>query len=169
MNGADAVYRFGRFELQPRERRLLGERRPVPLPGKAFDLLVCLVSRAPRLVKKDELLALVWPDTIVEETNLNYTVSLIRKALQDGQDGQRYIETVPRQGYRFVADVDIAIAIEVEAGRDERAPTPAQALDRDGTQRPVGPLASRGGQAAEMPTPRSPLVQRESEIEALAA
>ena len=97
MNRADAVYCFGGFELQPRERRLLCEARPVPLPGKAFDLLVCLVSRAPRLVKKDELLTVVWPDTVVEETNLNYTISLIRKALLDGRGGQRYIETVPRQ------------------------------------------------------------------------
>src|SRR5262245_21458790 len=106
MNRADAVYRFGRYDLQPRERRLLCKGRPVPLPGKAFDLLVCLVSRAPRLVRKDELLTLVWPDTIVEETNLNYTISLIRKALLEGRGGQRYIETVPRQGYRFVADVE---------------------------------------------------------------
>ena len=93
---------------------MLCKGRPVPLPGKAFDLLVCLVSRAPRLVRKDELLTIVWPDTIVEETNLNYTISLIRKALLDGRGGQRYIETVPRQGYRFVADV--------EALDDERAP-----------------------------------------------
>ncbi|HET8772749.1 MAG TPA: AAA family ATPase [Thermoanaerobaculia bacterium] len=138
MNGADAVYRFGRFELQPRERRLLSKGRPVPLPGKAFDLLVCLVSRAPRLVRKDELLTIVWPDTIVEETNLNYTISLIRKALLDGRGGQRCIETVPRQGYRFVG--------RLEAIDDTRA--------------------SR--RAVEQTTrPQLPLVQRESEIEAL--
>src|SRR5262249_53744161 len=127
-----------RFELQPRERRLLDRARPVPLPGKAFDLLVCLVSRAPRLVKKDELLSIVWPDTIVEETNLNYTISLLRKALVDGRAGQRYIETVPRQGYRFVADVD--------------------AVDGERTWRPA---------VDEMPTRPIPLVQRQSEIQAL--
>src|SRR5512134_1603398 len=138
MNGADAVYRFGRFELQPRERRLLSKGRPVPLPGKAFDLLVCLVSRAPQLVRKDELLTIVWPDTIVEETNLNYTISLIRKALLDGRGGQRCIETVPRQGYRFVADV--------EASDDTRAWN--RALD-------------------EITRPRLPLVQRQPEIDAL--
>jgi DNA-binding winged helix-turn-helix (wHTH) protein/tetratricopeptide (TPR) repeat protein len=140
MNGADAVYRFGPFELQPRERRLLCKGRPVALPGKAFDLLVCLVSRAPRLVRKEELLTLVWPDTIVEETNLNYTISVIRKALPDGRGGQRYIETVPRQGYRFVA--------QVEAIDGERAWRPA---------------------VDEMTRPRVPLVQREPEIEALEA
>src|SRR5262245_16551359 len=137
MNRADVVYRFGPFELQPRERRLLCEGKSVPLPGKAFDLLVCLVARAPRLVRKDELLSVVWPDTIVEETNLNYTISLIRKAL-DGHGDQRYIETVPRQGYRFVADI--------EGGSDERDATPA---------------------ADETTGRRFPLVQRESEIAAL--
>ena len=140
MNRAEAVYRFGRFELQPRERRLLCEARPMPLPGKAFDLLVCLVARAPRLVRKDELLTIVWPDTIVEETNLNYTISLIRRALLDGRGGQRYIETVPRQGYRFVANV--------ETMDDEPAWRPA---------------------IEESPEQRLPLVQRESDAEALEA
>ena len=138
MNMRTAVYRFGRYELQPRERRLLSKGKPVPLPGKAFDLLVCLVEQAPRLVRKDELLTVVWADTIVEETNLNYTISLIRKALLDGRGGQRYIETVPRQGYRFVADVE----------------------GIDG-ERPVSPALD------QMPTQRSMLVQRESEIAAL--
>src|SRR5262245_30811561 len=107
MTGQDALYRFGRFELQPGERRLLRDGAPVPLPGKAFDVLVCLVAHAPRLVRKNELFASVWPDAIVEESNLNYTVSLIRKALLDERDGARVIETVPRQGYRFVADVEV--------------------------------------------------------------
>ena len=93
MNRADAVYCFGGFELQPRERRLLCEARPVPLPGKAFDLLVPGLAGA-AAGQKDELLTVVWPDTVVEETNLNYTISLIRKALLDGRGGQRYIETV---------------------------------------------------------------------------
>src|SRR6185312_13848467 len=118
MSGAETVYRFGRFDLQPREHRLLDGGKPVPLPGKAFDLLVCLVSRAPRLVRKEELLAVVWPDAIVEDANLNYRISLLRKALLDGQNGERYIETVPRQGYRFVASVEggIEAGVEGEAG-----------------------------------------------------
>src|SRR5690349_21562939 len=122
MSGAETVYRFGRFELQPREHRLLRDGNPVPLPGKAFDLLVCLVSRAPRLVKKDELLTTVWPDAIVEETNLNYTVSLIRKALLDGSDGQRCIETVPKQGYRFVAAVEQVAGEQVADEQQARKP-----------------------------------------------
>jgi DNA-binding winged helix-turn-helix (wHTH) protein/predicted ATPase len=140
MNIRTAVYRFGRYELQPQERRLLSKGKPLPLPGKAFDLLVCLVARAPRLVRKEELLTIVWPDAIVEETNLNYTISLLRKALLDGRGGQRYIETVPRQGYRFVADVEDI-----------------------GDERPAGPTVD------QLPTRTSMLVQRESEIEALHA
>ena len=140
MNASNVVYRFGRFELQPRERRLVRAGAPVSLPAKAFDLLVCLVGHAPRLVRKDELFAAVWPDTIVEETNLNYTVSLIRKALLDGRDGERCIETVPRQGYRFVLQVErIAdLAASIRPGSDS---------DRS----------------------RVPLVQREPELEALRA
>ncbi len=130
MTPENPCYRFSRFELQPRERRLLRGGTPVPLPGKAFDLLVCLVEQAPRLMKKEELFARVWPDAVVEESNLNYTVSIVRRALADGSD-DRWIETVPRQGYRFVADVARTGAI------DAVAPPPA---DRE---RPRGPLVQR--------------------------
>ena len=165
MNMRTAVYRFGRYELQPRERRLLSRGRPVPLPGKAFDLLVCLVSRAPRLVRKEELLTVVWPDTIVEETNLNYTISLLRKALLDGRGGQRYIETVPRQGYRFVADVE-EIDNEHPSGpaifrlKPEATPD-GESLPRRSPTGEGGWLSPSGGS--------SMLVQRESEIAALEA
>ena len=166
MNMRTAVYRFGRYELQPRERRLLSKGKAVPLPGKAFDLLVCLVAQAPRLVRKEELLTAVWADTIVEETNLNYTISLLRKALLDGRGGQRYIETVPRQGYRFVADVE---------GIDEHSSGPAAAF-RPFDELRAAPSPAEGRVKPEA-TPSdgwlppsggsSMLVQRESEIAAL--
>jgi DNA-binding winged helix-turn-helix (wHTH) protein/TolB-like protein len=79
----------------------------VSLTPKAFDLLLALVERQGRLAEKDELLKLVWPDTFVEEANLSYNISLIRKALGDGENGQKYIETVPKRGYRFVAQVSV--------------------------------------------------------------
>ena len=150
MNRADAVYCFGGFELQPRERRLLCEARPVPLPGKAFDLLVCLVSRAPRLVRKDELLTVVWPDTVVEETNLNYTISLIRKALLDGRGGQRYIETVPRQGTDSWPTSKprrrARIAASDRRGDQAAGPTgPARAGDRSARDRAARAQAGRPG------------------------
>ena len=102
---SDDSYQFGLFRLDARERRLLREGTPVPLPPRAFDLLLVLVRDHGRLLGKDELLKLVWPDTFVEEANLPSNVSLIRKALGDTTEGRRYIETVPKHGYRFVADV----------------------------------------------------------------
>jgi TolB-like protein/DNA-binding winged helix-turn-helix (wHTH) protein/Tfp pilus assembly protein PilF len=100
------VYRFGSFRLEAAERLFLRAGEAVPLPPKAFDVLVTLVSRAGRLVTKEDLLKEVWRDTVVEEANLSYTVSLLRKALGDDSDIPRYIETVPRRGYRFVARLE---------------------------------------------------------------
>ena len=71
-----------------------------------FDTLRVLVENAGRLVTKEELLQAVWPDTAVEENNLNHNVSILRKALGEKAVGQAFIETVPRVGYRFVAPVE---------------------------------------------------------------
>jgi hypothetical protein len=79
----------------------------VPLPPKAFDLLLALVERHGRLLDKEGLMRIVWPDTYVEEANLSYTISLVRKALGDNGDGRGYIETVPKHGYRFMSDVRV--------------------------------------------------------------
>jgi Tol biopolymer transport system component/DNA-binding winged helix-turn-helix (wHTH) protein len=98
-------YQFGPFHLDAGERRLLRDGEAISLPPKAFELLLVLVRYHGHLLEKDELLKLVWPDMFVEEANLSYNVSLIRKALGEAGDGQRYIETVPKHGYRFVADV----------------------------------------------------------------
>jgi TolB-like protein/DNA-binding winged helix-turn-helix (wHTH) protein/Tfp pilus assembly protein PilF len=96
-------YTFGPYRLDPSEQRLLRDEQAVPLPPKAFDLLVVLVSRAGNLVTKEQLLQEVWPGTFVEEANLSYTVSLLRKALGDEGEPDRYVETVPKRGYRFCA------------------------------------------------------------------
>ena len=81
---------------------MLRDGQAVHLRGKVFDTLAALVTNHNRLLRKDELLKMVWPDSIVEENNLDHSISHLRKALGDG--GQ-YIETVPRQGYRFIAAV----------------------------------------------------------------
>src|SRR5262245_39425882 len=99
------IFTFGRFRLDAAERRLACDGQPVPLPPKAFDLLVVLASQAGRLVTKEQLLQEVWPGTFVEEANLSYTVSVARKALGDDVEPYQYIETVPRAGYRFTASV----------------------------------------------------------------
>ncbi|MCA1815361.1 MAG: winged helix-turn-helix domain-containing protein [Acidobacteria bacterium] len=102
----NCLYEFGPFVLDPAERRLLREGRPVPLAPKAFDLLTVLVRHGGHLLGKEELLKLVWPDQFVEEGNLSMNVSTLRKALGDDQAAHRYIETVPKKGYRFAADVE---------------------------------------------------------------
>jgi DNA-binding winged helix-turn-helix (wHTH) protein len=96
---------FGAVTLHVGERLVLKDGRPVSLTPKAFDLLCVLAAHPGRLLTKDELILAVWPDTTVEESNLAYNVFAIRKALGDSADGERYIETVPKRGYRFVAAV----------------------------------------------------------------
>ncbi len=99
------LYEFGHFRLDVEDRLLLRDGESVPLTPKAYDLLLTLVKRQGRLLEKDELLKLVWPDTFIEEGNLSYNISLIRKALGDGENGLKFIETMPKRGYRFVAEV----------------------------------------------------------------
>jgi DNA-binding winged helix-turn-helix (wHTH) protein/Tol biopolymer transport system component len=100
-------YTFGPYRLLPQERQLLRDGTPVPLAPKAFDMLVALVRRAGRLATKEELLAEVWPDAFVEESNLTQNVFGLRRALGETGEGQPYIETVPKRGYRFAAGVTV--------------------------------------------------------------
>jgi TolB-like protein/DNA-binding winged helix-turn-helix (wHTH) protein len=100
------VYAFGPYRLDAPEHRLLRDGQTIPLSPKAFDLLAALVSRAGHLVTKEQLLQEVWPGTFVEEANLSYTVSLLRKALGDEREPYRYVETVPKRGYRFIGVID---------------------------------------------------------------
>jgi pimeloyl-ACP methyl ester carboxylesterase/DNA-binding winged helix-turn-helix (wHTH) protein len=102
------AYRFGPFQLDVRERRLSRGADLVPLRLKVFDTLRVLVENGGRLMTKQELLDAVWPETAVEENNLNHNVSVLRKALGERATGQQYIETVPRVGYRFIAGVETA-------------------------------------------------------------
>jgi TolB-like protein/DNA-binding winged helix-turn-helix (wHTH) protein/Tfp pilus assembly protein PilF len=99
------LYGFGPFRLDAAERRLTRDGQPISLAPKAFDLLVVLVEEAGHLFEKDELLKRLWPDTFVEEATLAKHVSTLRKALGDSPEGTEYIETVPKAGYRFVAEV----------------------------------------------------------------
>jgi len=107
MNGEeiDLSYEFGPYRLEPATRRLLREGEPLPLTPKAFDTLLFLVQNRERVVEKEEVLRRLWPDTVVEESNLAQNVFTLRKTLGDSPDGARFIATVPRRGYRFVAPV----------------------------------------------------------------
>jgi TolB-like protein len=103
MTGGELV--FGPFCLSLARRELLKDGIPVPLGSRAFDLLTALVQRQGSVVGKDELLAEVWPDTVVEENNLQVQISALRKALGEGPEGSRHLLTVPGRGYRFVGAV----------------------------------------------------------------
>src|SRR5688572_24057268 len=92
---------FGPFSLDRMERVLRREGQPVPLRPKDFEMLLVLVENSGRIVEKDELLKQVWPDAFVEEGNLSHHIFTLRKALGEGDEESRYIETVPRRGYRF--------------------------------------------------------------------
>jgi DNA-binding winged helix-turn-helix (wHTH) protein/TolB-like protein/Tfp pilus assembly protein PilF len=106
MNPEDGdSYEFDEFRLEPSERLLLRNGQPVPLSPRAFDLLVFLVRNGGRLATKDQIMAAVWSGTVVEDANLTVTISALRKALGDKDGGSQHIETVPRQGYRFIARV----------------------------------------------------------------
>jgi predicted ATPase/DNA-binding winged helix-turn-helix (wHTH) protein len=99
---------FGPFHLLVAQRLLLEGDRPVRLGSRALDILIALVERPGQLVTKHELMALVWPDTVVEEGNLKVHVAGLRRVLGDGRGGTRYLINVPGRGYRFVAPVVLA-------------------------------------------------------------
>ena len=103
---ASESFQFGPFILDPAEHLLLRDAQAVPLTPKAFDLLTLLVTHAGRLLTKEELLEQLWRDVSVEESNLTYHVFAVRKALGETEQ-ERYVETVPRRGYRFVAPVAV--------------------------------------------------------------
>ena len=96
---------FGPYRLAPSQRTLLKDGRAVPLNGRAFDLLLALVERAGEVVSKEELIARVWPSTVVEENNLRVHIGTLRKLLCGDPSGLRYIENVVGRGYSFVAPV----------------------------------------------------------------
>ena len=101
----ESAYEFGPFRLDPHRRVLWRGGELVPLTPKALALLEALVEQGGEVVPKADLLARVWPDTVVEEANLGVTVAALRKALGNQPDGRSYIQTVPRRGYRFDASV----------------------------------------------------------------
>lgn len=99
------VYEFNGFRLEVGQGRLLFEGQPIQLKPKILDLLLLLIQRRGQLVIKDDLMKEIWPDTVVEENNITVSMSILRKTLGEDRGNRKFIETVPRRGYRFVADV----------------------------------------------------------------
>ena len=101
------IYEFGPFRLDGIERQLLRDGQTVPLAPKVFDTLVALAENNGHLVTKDHLMTRLWPDSFVEEGTLTRNISDLRKALGEVPGGERYIETVPKHGYRFTPQVAV--------------------------------------------------------------
>src|SRR5215510_12784854 len=98
-------YEFGPFRLTPNEHRLYRNGEVILLPPKEFDLLLLLVQNPGQVMNRESLIRALWPNTVVEDANLNVHISALRKALAENQSEQHYIETLPRLGYRFIAPV----------------------------------------------------------------
>lgn len=126
MENGNSFYHFGPYHLNERECVLYRNGHPLALRPKAFDILLVLVRNCGHLVEKEELMRQVWPDTIVEEANLTQNIFTLRKLLGEGEEG-KYIETVSRRGYRFVAPVKeisgpaLAIPVQAEINSVDRA------------------------------------------------
>ena len=112
--GQFSIFRFGDFVLDGSQRRLLRSGEDVYLPPKTFELLLHLLQNRGRVLTKDELLEAVWPEVNVVENTLAQRIREIREALGDGTHGGRFIKTVPRVGYQFIAELDDEPAV-VEA------------------------------------------------------
>lgn len=131
------LYEFGSFTLDPAERILLHDGKTVALTPKVFDLLLLLAENPNRLLEKEDLMRSLWQDSFVEESNLSFNISVLRKALGEDPKNRQYIETVPKRGYRFIAGVSIVeqepdsppeasgkSAVENVSEKESRAPLP---------------------------------------------
>ncbi|HTH01182.1 MAG TPA: winged helix-turn-helix domain-containing protein [Vicinamibacterales bacterium] len=121
-------YAFGPFIVDPVKRTLCRQDRFVPITAKPFEVLVVLLQHRDRVVSKDELLSLVWPDTAVQENNLVRQISSLRRALGQRADQHDYIVTIPGQGYRFVATVNSAHPLPPPANADVAAASPKKSF-----------------------------------------
>jgi len=112
------TYEFGDFCLEAGKRLLLRRGVPVALTPKVFDTLLYLVQHQGKVIAKDDLMRAVWPDTIVEENNLNQSISALRRALGENRGENRYIATVPGRGYHFIPAVEVSAGLaQPNAGR----------------------------------------------------
>ena len=119
-DGQQKVYEFHGFRLDEAQLRLLYQEKPVPLTPKILDLLLFLVKSRGQLITKDELMNAIWPDSFVEENNITVSMSTLRKTLSDTGGDKQFIETVPRRGYRFVAEVTELAPAHQPAGKSDK-------------------------------------------------
>src|SRR5258707_5401065 len=110
-------YRFGEFTVDADQKVLLRNGTPLSLAPKLFDTLLILVENGGRIVEKEALMNRLWPDIFVEEANLTFNIQQLRKALGDDARHPRFIETVTRRGYRFIAHVEDPLDNNVAANQ----------------------------------------------------
>jgi eukaryotic-like serine/threonine-protein kinase len=138
---ADIVaYEFGPFRLDVATHKFLRDRQELPLTPKAFDTLLALIRHRHRVFSKEELLAIVWPNSFVTEDSLTQNVWALRRALGDDSSQPQYITTIPKVGYRFIADVaeiqsDLAVAAARAADVNASAPG-GNAIDHGAVRSP---------------------------------
>src|SRR5688572_30683516 len=114
------LYEFGPYVMDARSRILLKDGSTVRLTPKAFDTLLVLVQHASQVVEKEQLLREVWPDIFVEEGSLSHNIHGLRKVFGDDSSAPRYIETIPKRGYRFVAPVKVSPTVPIQGGLSGR-------------------------------------------------
>jgi TolB-like protein/DNA-binding winged helix-turn-helix (wHTH) protein len=125
------VFEFGKFVLDPEGKTLFSDGKPIRLPAKEFETLLLFVKNNHRALSKDEMMEALWPDSFVEESNLAKQISRLRKILNS--DGQKFIETLPKYGYRFSADLRLTTpAAESPVDLDGHTPTDLSLADENG-------------------------------------
>ncbi|HMO81394.1 MAG TPA: winged helix-turn-helix domain-containing protein [Pyrinomonadaceae bacterium] len=135
-------YEFEDFRLDLREKELLKNGVKIPLPPKVFDTLSVFAENAGRLVEKEKLMNLIWTDSFVEESNITYTIRMLRKALGDDAASPRFVETVPRRGYRFIAEVRGSSSEHAGNNGSEQPNTEPLPLKRSSSSRALSLLAA---------------------------
>jgi len=140
---SSAVLRFGPYVFHTRQRLILEGDRPLRMGGRALDILQVLVERAGSVVSKDELIAHVWPTSVVEEINLRVHIAALRRTLGDGQNGRCYIVNIPQRGYSFIAPVlceSDGMQVSIETVQQPRHNLPARITPVVGRDSIVGSL-----------------------------
>jgi len=159
----DSIYRFDNVELRPATRQLLVDGQPASLGARAFDVLSALIAHRERMLTKNELLELVWPNVVVEENNLQVQVSALRKLL-----GPQAIVTIPGRGYRFAAGLDAlpafsAANVSAGASNASAAVTASAASGRQAMQVATSAARALRSDTGNLPAVLPPLLGRDAE------
>lgn len=147
-DGSGDIYEFGRFSVDAAERLLFDGQATIPLAPKAFDTLLLLIENCGHVLSKEEIMEQVWADSFVEENNLAQNISILRKALGEGVQGAKFIETVSKRGYRFIAPVSKATGDDRNLLTVERTVariTIEETIDLEDNEKP---LPAQGGAPA---------------------